>query len=382
MSATGGEPASRRQAPPGRHRRPRTPCAAVSPRALRRHEATGGDRHGVDGQAQAVRRRRTDDGPRRHGAAADLRLAAPGQPRRGSSGPADLPRRRGGRRAVRSDRRDVRRPHRRGGERGNGAGRRRSSLYASPRRRRPGHDDRPPPSPGDDSRPAAGPPRRRRRLRLCPAMCVRRRSLPRRAADTAARSTTGGGLPAGIPRRISRRRRERGGRGSGEPAVTCATCRSTTARGGGASSPSTTSASTFPPAVSSGSSVSPGSGKSTLAKAIVGLVPLAGGTITLEWRGRHGRRTRRERAPATHPDGVPGPVLLARPAHDRRRVDGRGAHRSAASQPRRAAWRDRPAARTRVPRSGGRGGAASPAVRRPTATRLHRPGLGAPIRNC
>ena len=77
-----------------RHRRPGTSAARLSARALRRHEAAGRDRHGPDGQAQAVHRRRADDRPRRHRAAPDLRPAPPGEPRRRRLGATHLPRRR------------------------------------------------------------------------------------------------------------------------------------------------------------------------------------------------------------------------------------------------------------------------------------------------
>ena len=111
----GGDPAGRRQAPAGRDRRPATAGARLSARAFRRHEAARRHRHGADGQAEAVHRRRADDRSRRHRATADLRPPSSGQPGGGRIGPADLPRHRRGRRALQPNRRDVRRAGRRRG---------------------------------------------------------------------------------------------------------------------------------------------------------------------------------------------------------------------------------------------------------------------------
>ena len=95
-----------------------------------------------------------------------------------------------------------------------------------------------------------------------------------------------------------------------------------------------------------------GSGKTTLAKAIVGLVPVTGGEITLDGETISGAG-RGARAPPPRADGVPGSVLLARPAHDDRRVDRRGPPEPATSRPRRVPGRDRPVARAGVARAGG-----------------------------
>ena len=48
-----GDAASRRQARSGRHRRTRAAAARLPPRAVRRHEAAGRDRHGADGPARS-----------------------------------------------------------------------------------------------------------------------------------------------------------------------------------------------------------------------------------------------------------------------------------------------------------------------------------------
>ena len=86
-----------------------------------------------------------------------------------------------------------------------------------------------------------------------------------------------------------------------------------------------------------------GSGKSTLARAAVGLAPVAEGRITLDGapvptRGRH--------RPAA--DGLPGPLLLARPPDVDRREHRRGD--AARHLPRRAPGRGGAAPRARPPR--------------------------------
>ena len=87
-----------------------------------------------------------------------------------------------------------------------------------------------------------------------------------------------------------------------------------------------------------------GSGKSTLARAAVGLAPIS---------RRPDPARRAPPCPQTRPpaaaDGLPGPVLLARPADDHRR---RASPRSLppGHEPRRAQRRGRPPARARPPR--------------------------------
>ena len=184
-----------------RHRRPGTARACLSARAFRRHEAARRDRHGADGQAQAVHRRRADDRPRRHRATADLRPASPGEPGRGRVRAAHLPRHRRGRRALQPDRRDVRRAGRRGGRHGDRGGwRGRPPVHAGARRRRSRHGGRPRSTAGDDPGPAA------RSARAGARLCVRA-TLPHaddhcRAERPTARAAraTAGASPAGIRR--------------------------------------------------------------------------------------------------------------------------------------------------------------------------------------
>ena len=99
-------------------RGPTTARPCLSARAFRRHEAARRHRHGADGQAEAVHRRRADDRSRRHRATADLRPPSSGQPGGGRIRPADLPRHRRGGRALQPNRRDVRREGRRRGRHG------------------------------------------------------------------------------------------------------------------------------------------------------------------------------------------------------------------------------------------------------------------------
>ena len=75
-----------------------------------------------------------------------------------------------------------------------------------------------------------------------------------------------------------------------------------------------------------------GSGKTTLGRAMLRLIPTSGGEIRF-----HGRDVTATQSTATFrlasPDGLPGPVFLARSAHARRRDRGR------AAAPRARSWR-------------------------------------------
>ena len=109
-----------------------------------------------------------------------------------------------------------------------------------------------------------------------------------------------------------------------------------------------------------------GCGKSTLARAMLGLVPAAGGEIEVEGAAGPGRR-RDARAAAARADGVPGPLPVAQPAHARARDRGRAARR-----PGRARRRARGA---RGPGAGGRRAARRRAS--PTAIRTSSPAASA-----
>ncbi|CAM5233015.1 dipeptide ABC transporter ATP-binding protein [Streptomyces tanashiensis] len=83
-----------------------------------------------------------------------------------------------------------------------------------------------------------------------------------------------------------------------------------------------------------------GCGKSTVAKMLVHLERPTAGTDPLQGRGHHHARPPKalQGRPPQHPDGLPGPVHLAQPAHDRRRH-----HRGAVRDPPRGRAEGRPA---------------------------------------
>ena len=99
----GGQTAGRQD--PRRH----PPGQAVPIRVLRRDAAAGDDRDGSDGQPVAADRRRADDRPGRHRAAAGPSAHGPGQGRVRRQPAADLARRIGDRVGLRPGRGDVRR---------------------------------------------------------------------------------------------------------------------------------------------------------------------------------------------------------------------------------------------------------------------------------
>ena len=303
---------------------PRAASRAISARAFRRHAPAGDDRDGARRPAEGADRRRADDRARRHRAGGDPRpdprAAARIRHRASFSSPttwASSPRWRTASSSCMTGRR----------WRTGRVGRHLRRAAANPIRRRCS-----PPCRG--SAPWRESPCRSRRR-------VARRRCSDRACALTVRFAVKGGLlqrtrsPCPRGRRISRF--------AIAPGETLALV---------------------------GES---GCGKSTTGKALLGLVPWEG-AISRRRPGDAASPVRRdEGGAAQHPDGVPGPLRLARPAHARRR-----SRRRAADHPRR---RHRREARDRVggpvpARRADAGADAPPSariLRRPAAAHLHRP---------
>ncbi len=117
-----------------------------------------------------------------------------------------------------------------------------------------------------------------------------------------------------------------------------------------------------------------GCGKSTLARMVLKLLPATAGRIELEGRDvTDSVRARDAAVAASHPGRVPGPDVLAQPAHARRRDRRRAAPRRR-PRPRRAPAPSRRDARRRRPARRCRRALPARLQRRPAPAHRHRPG--------
>ncbi len=276
------------------HRQSRCARAPVPARVLGRDAPARRDRDGPDERAEADHRRRADDRPRRHRAAADPAAAARGQHLRRLGGDRDLTRRGSRFAAVQARARDVRGPDRRGARRRDARRRTGPSVHRGARRL--GADDgvRSHAATREHSRARAVPVRRVAGLPVRSTLPARIEPLP--GLDAAPRAAL-----RDPPRRLlasapARRSRFGWGRGRGRGRVTTLAASALTVRFGQGERGLTAVDRVdleLPEGATVGLVGESGSGKSTLARALSGLVPIAAGEVLVDGAPvpkRHGGR--------------------------------------------------------------------------------------------
>ena len=308
---------------------PRTAGRDYSAPVLRRHAPAHHDRHGDRARARAAHRRRADDRPRRHRPGADPRAPRPAAARARHGACCSSRTISASSRGRRPGRRHVRGPDRR-------VRQRRRPATTSPPTRTPRRCCEPIPRHGGRPAPTCGrsPARRRARSR-CRSGCAVPSALRLRepsCAETTVRpplAEAGPGHGARLPslEEVLAHDRPtdavlsvdapgkvvlaiRAGRVLRPDASGCSVDRS----------PTSTASTSLRRARRSGIVGESGCGKSTLARhaRAASRCPTPG---TISFRGRDvtaaPRRPHAGRAAARHPDGLPGPLHLARPADDR-----------------------------------------------------------------